>query len=71
MEDQTVKIEVWASAWSNISYNLKRVIDTGIYQDEWEDMDLTDRDNELDELAHRTVLDDIDYGWNIIEDDEA
>jgi hypothetical protein len=65
--DDTIKVQVRAQAWSNISFDRKGEIDTGVYPEEWEDMPNVDRVSLVEELAREWLLEDISIDYELPE----
>ncbi len=63
------QVRVFASAWSNVSYRFSRIVE--VDDEDLEDLDPEDWGMILDEIAHETVMKDIEYGWTVIEGPSA
>jgi hypothetical protein len=63
--DKPIRIKLFASAFSNCTYNRKEIVDGDYTEAEWAEMSQKERDDYLDEYASNWIHDDIDYGAEV------
>lgn len=64
---QPLKIRLYRSASSNVTYSCEEVIDCDYSQEEWDKMTGAERDDYLNQLAEDFVWEDISCSANIVE----
>lgn len=56
-----MKFRFTASAWSNVSYKIDKVIDVPIDLEEWNEMCEEEQREMLHEVGHEEIFNDIDW----------
>lgn len=63
-----MKVRLYRSAMSNVSYRSEEIIDCDYSEEEWAEMSLEEQDEYLDQMATDFVWNDIECGAEIIDE---
>lgn len=66
-----MKVKFNASAWSNITYRRQETVELDMDPIDWENMTDDQQEEFMDEVARDWLFDDIDFGYEILDEPET